>query len=128
MSSCSLPAASQSSQLQTAKQWLSDKDESFLPLIILFQAREAPYPASLFNKSATSMKPVTWWKGLSASSKIPDNFICLMIQLPSACASSSSIERGFSSFGLTTQLTWCRHSAEVSLLLQDVRGAEEYDY
>ena len=87
-------------QVEEAKSWLIAKNPEFLPTAIAFQVQAAPFPPSFFQPAALDMDILTWWSAVDASSKLPQGFLQLMLQLHSATASSASLERVFSSFGL----------------------------
>ena len=87
-------------QIEVAKGWLIERNESFLVPAISFQAQAEPFPASFFRAEARGLKPTTWWKGVAACTDLPQGFLALMNDLHTACASSASLERIFSSFGL----------------------------
>jgi hypothetical protein len=74
----------------------------FLPLIIKFQNKSAPFRSLMFSQEMTSnISPVEWWishKDLFGNNK--DEVVKIAKQLLGAVASSASVERIFSSFGL----------------------------
>ena len=79
------------------------------------------------------MNPVTWWKAVGAQCKdLPDGFIELMITLQSSVASSSSLERVFSTFGLV--MTKLRNklglekAQKLVFVYRILRGPAELDY
>jgi hypothetical protein len=119
-------------QKETAKTWLEQKDAAYLPTAIAFQAKAELFPPSFFTASATAMKAATWWKGIAASVTLPAGFAELMMQLHSATASSSSIERVFSSFGLIHTKLRNRLGIEKAQKLvfcyRMLRGAKELEY
>ena len=84
-------------QLELAHQWLLQKNPNYLAAAVAFETKSSPFPSSFFSLSV--MHPVVWWKGL-AKSELPEGFVDLIVSLQSACASSASIERIFSSFGI----------------------------
>lgn len=91
-------------QIESARVWANEKIPDCLPLIIAFEACELPFPSSYFSESARSTNPVTWWKGISKGFTEKDSpayeFINMAVVLHSCPASSASIERMFSNFGL----------------------------
>ncbi len=88
-------------QTEEAKKWITKKNPDFLSTVIAFEAQCAPLPASYFLPGATdNLSPLNWWKAVGKRAGLSDAFMRLMRQLHSAVASSSSIERVFSSFGL----------------------------
>ena len=110
-----------SQQIEMTKEWLASKDDQYLALVTAFQVQVEPFPSFFFKSTAVPMKPTIWWKSLSCSADIPANFIECMIQLHSACASSSSIERIFSNFGLVyskQKSSWFGKSKEACACVQ----------
>ena len=93
------------------------------------KSRSDPFPAAFFKVG--SFNPVTWWKGLKYAA-LPEGLVELMIQLHSACASSASIERIFSSFGLIHNKIRNRLGVEKAAKLvfyyRMLRGKEDLDY
>ena len=92
--------------LLTAKQqcdvseYLSSKDPSHVVTLSAFDAESSPFPQAYFNAGAIeSVKPDIWWRGMRRYG-VPDTFIDIAIQLLTSPASSASIERVFSSFGI----------------------------
>ena len=97
-------------QKESAKAWVTARDPTFLILTMAFQVKSAPFHLPSFflpevlGDEATKSKGVntiTWWKALAASVSLPPKFLDLMLQLHDASASSASMERIFSRFGLT---------------------------
>lgn len=88
-------------QVETVKTWLMEKNPDFLATAVAFQAEAHPFPQSYFQPGPRKLNPVTWWKAVSSkNADIPDSFLDLMLTLHTATASSSSLERIFSTFGL----------------------------
>ena len=79
------------------------------------------------------MDPVTCWKAIgSKCTDLPDGFVDLMVTLQSATASSASLERVFSSFGLI--MTKLRNrlglakAQKLVFVYRMLRGPKESDY
>ena len=86
-------------QLASVNDYLSSRDDSYIATLIAFDAKANAFPAVYFNDSATSIRPEIWWKGMK-SYCISDGFIDIATHLLTSPASSASIERVFSSFGV----------------------------
>lgn len=116
-------------QDEAVNMWLSDRDPTYVAAAISFGAKETPFPASFFQ--ATALHPVTWWKGLQRVA-LPAGFVDLMIQLHTACASSASIERVFSTFGQIHNKLRNRLGVEKATKLvfcyRMLRGPKDIDY
>lgn len=116
-------------QKETAHSWLLEKSPDYLCTAIAFETKSSPFPPSFFQVSHLS--PVTWWRGLQ-SYPLPTGFIPLMVQLHSACASSASIERVFSSFGLIHSKLRNRlgvqKASKLVLCYRMLRGTQELEY
>lgn len=119
-------------QIEEAKIWLKEKNPEFLTTVISFEAQDAPFPASYFDPGATEAPPLSWWKGIDKRCSLPSGFMQLMKQLHTAVASSSSIERVFSSYGLIqTKLRNRLGNDKASKLVfchRLLRGSQEIDY
>ena len=117
---------------ETAREWLGDHNSEFLAAAIAFQAEASPYPKSFFLPAARTMKPVTWWQAVGVNSVLPDGFVDLMVTLHEASASSASLERIFSSFGLVMTKLRNRLGLEKAQKLvfcyRMLRGPTELDY
>lgn len=87
---------------EIARQWLHDNiDSTFLPLVIAFQAESSPYPKSFFSESVKyTIGPDVWWAAMKKINDIDLKFVEFTLHLMNCCASSSSIERLFSKFGI----------------------------
>ena len=120
--------------VETAKNWLMELNPDFLLAVISFQAEADPYPKSFFQPKARTMMPSTWWIAVGNSCKqlLPDGFVELMVSLHVATASSASLERIFSSFGLViTKLRNRLGLAKAQKLVfcyRMLRGPRELDY
>ena len=116
-------------QREVANNWLLQKNPEYLGTAIAFQSQDAPFPPSYFK--ATNLPPMTWWKALSFIA-LPTGFLDLMLQLHSASASSASIERIFSSFGLIHNKVRNRLGVEKATKLvfcyRMLRGRLELDF
>lgn len=84
-------------QHEKAFEWIADKATEYLAVAVAFENKSTPFPSYIFK--TTSLHPATWWRALRRSA-VPDGFIDLLVSLQTACASSASIERVFSSFSL----------------------------
>lgn len=73
-----------------------------LPLIIKFQAKASPFMESFFHESVvTEVSAHEWWKSQKeAIDAVNTDVFSIIEQLLTAQASSASVERIFSSFGL----------------------------
>jgi hypothetical protein len=88
---------------EMARQWLHDNiDPKFLPLVMIaFQAESSPYPKSFFSESVKhTVGPDVWWAAMKKIKGINVEFVEFTMHLMNCCASSSSIERIFSKFGI----------------------------
>lgn len=96
------------------------------------RAQADPFPATFFQPAAQEMKLTTWWTAVKASMDLPQGFLDLMLQLHSACASSASLERVFSSFGLVQSKLRNRLGMQKAQKLvfcyRMLRGVSELDY
>ena len=119
-------------QIEEAKIWLKEKNPEFLNTVISFEAQDSPFPASYFDPGATEAPPLSWWKSIDKRCALPSGFMQLMKQLHTAVASSSSIERVFSSYGLIqTKLRNRLGNDKASKLVfchRLLRGPQEIDY
>ena len=118
--------------VETAKDWLMELNPEYLAAAISFQAEATPYPKSFFQPAARTMKPDTWWKTVGESCVLPDGFVDLMITLHVATASSASLERIFSTFGLViTKLRnrlGLQKAQKLVFCYRMLRGPTELDY
>ena len=120
--------------VETAKNWLMELNPDFLIAALSFQAEADPYPKSFFQPKARTMMPSTWWTAVGNSCKqlLPDGFVELMVTLHVATASSASLERIFSSFGLV--ITKLRNklgltrAQKLVFCYRMLRGPRELDY
>lgn len=85
---------------EQAEEWLRTRKPDFIPLFLSFLAKDAPFPASRFDQHALQTPAATWWRAMSRTPGIDASFAELAVQLVSIPASSASIERIFSTFGL----------------------------
>ncbi|XP_065684897.1 uncharacterized protein LOC124809933 isoform X2 [Hydra vulgaris] len=94
------------SQEEEAEEWLNEVYPEFMPGYYVFKLKDANcFPTYLFNNSVKSTTSATnWWRIIemkeSKSSKLPANFAKFLRQLHTCPASTGSIERFFSSFGI----------------------------
>jgi len=120
-------------QVEVAKGWLLTKGDDYLGAAIAFQAKAPPFPESFFQAAARLLSPVTWWKAVgNQCHDLPDGFVDLMVALQSACASSASLERVFSTFGLV--MTKLRNrlglakAQKLVFIYRMLRGPSELEY
>lgn len=117
---------------ESAREWLAEHNLEFLAAAISFQAEALPYPRSFFMAAARTMDPVTWWQAVGANSILPDGFMDLMVSLHQASASSASLERIFSSFGLVmTKLRnrlGIQKAQKLVFCYRMLRGPSELEY
>jgi len=90
-------------QQEQARQWIADHRPDLLPVVLCFAAEGEPYPQSYFAPQVISnMDPAGWWKSLQRVTKQKElqELADIMVHLLSCPASSASVERVFSSFGI----------------------------
>lgn len=84
--------------LETVKEFYPDSD--LLPLIVKYLARSEPFTDIMFdNNILKNVKPLDWWKSQQNIPIIQKEFQ-IFRQLFCAAASSASVERIFSTFGM----------------------------
>ena len=76
---------------------LSTMYPEMIPTYLSLLAQIDPFPKLRFWEEAQQVSSTIWWKSLTGS-KVSEKFIELAIRLVSAPASSTSIERIFSTF------------------------------
>lgn len=77
---------------------LAATNESFVPIVMKYQAKAAPFNSYRFITTAVNeVDPLSWWKLIPVSNA---EFTSWVTQLMTAVNSSASIERVFSTFGL----------------------------
>ncbi|KAI6651906.1 Transposase [Oopsacas minuta] len=116
-------------QQEEARCLLIQLNASLLPQLYQFQAKEAPFPASIFE-CTDALDPVTWWKAIKKSKNlVADEFCDIAINLLILPSSSASIERIFSNFGLIqTELRTRLGIDKASKLVacyRELRGCQE---
>lgn len=90
-------------QQEQARQWISDRRPDLLPFVISFAGEGEPYPHSFFAPQViSSLDSVDWWKSLRRVTKRPEiqELADIVVHLLSCPASSASVERVFSNFGI----------------------------
>ena len=116
-------------QRQDAYQWLAEKNAEYVTAAIQFDTKSSPYPSSFFT--ATGTNPTVWWRGLHWV-KLPKGFVETVANLQSAKASSASIERVLSSFGLIYTPSCMRNRLGIDkaskLCYRMLRGNDDLDY
>ncbi len=86
-------------EVNNAMEYTNEKFPFLAPVIMKFQAKSSPFHAFKFSDSVTKcMSAVEWWR--SHSNVLDSDVISAAQQLLSAVASSSGVERVFSSYGI----------------------------
>lgn len=93
-----LSAAEKSECLLFAKEKYS---QSVMPTLMKFQAKSEPFHQFLFDSDIVNkVNPIDWWKSQIENDGFEKNILGMISQLFTAQASSASVERIFSTFGL----------------------------
>lgn len=105
-----------------AEQWIISKNPDFLPFLMAFKIKDNDfYPSSMFRKEVLELSALKWWQILKQKNnkthKFPDEFLEFMIGLMSCPASSASIERMFSTYGLVWSKLRNRLGSERAFML-----------
>jgi hypothetical protein len=90
-------------QQEEARNWIIGRKPELLPFVIGFHDDGELYPRSFFAPQVVAkLDPVGWWKSMKRATKVQDiqELADVMTHLLSCPASSASVERVFSSFGL----------------------------
>jgi len=91
-------------QQEEARVWITGRNPELLPFVLSFGEDDSDqYPGSFFQPDVVAkLDPVSWWKSMKRATKRPEieALADVMIHLLSSPASSASVERVFSSFGL----------------------------
>ena len=89
-------SAKQRTEAETA---LIELHPELITIYMKFLAQEDPFPPNRFSDTAKSVPPIVWWKSLRGLNIEPEfiDFVCGLISAP---ASSASLERYFSTFGM----------------------------
>lgn len=94
-------------EVNTALEWVNEKYPSLLSLILKFRTECAPFPKYMFSSSAIEVGPLTWWQSMGINKGCDDiqnrnleELINITNALFTTSASSASVERIFSSFGM----------------------------
>jgi len=85
-------------QLDTASEWITIKDPSFIALLINYQAQASPFPSTFSTNVATKLSPINWWKACRYNG-VPIDFLELAVKLLSRPASSARSGQIFTNFG-----------------------------
>lgn len=118
-------------QTESARNWIKQRDVSYISPVISFEAQAAPYPSSFWSASATSMDSCIWWRAMTKVN-FPPGFVDLMIRLQKLPASSASVERVFSNF--STNQTKLRNrlgiekAGKLVFCYRMLRGSVEFEY
>lgn len=90
-------------QREQAYTYLSKNNAEFIPFVMALLAESTPFPKYVFGSQFKNTAPMVWWKGIVMDDSAWPNkkdFLSLCEQLLTATASTASLERTFSSFGL----------------------------
>lgn len=90
-------------QREQAYSYLSKINGEFVPFVMALLAESTPFPKYVFGFQFKNTAPMVWWKGIVMDDSTWPNkkdFLSLCEQLLTATASTASLERTFSSFGL----------------------------
>jgi hypothetical protein len=108
----------------SAEEWLEEKNPEFVGLLFKFKLGDREvFPKQMFSETLKEMSPSEWWKIMkdkaTRSSKTPvtADFCAFLASLHSCPASSASIERWFSTFGLVWSKLRNRLGAEKAMKL-----------
>ena len=82
-----------------ANAYIESLGDDLIPETVKFIAKEPPNSASLFEASYLKVDPISWWKS-GKRLGFSESLIKVAVSLCSAVASSSGLERHFSSLGL----------------------------
>ena len=86
-------------EMNMAMEYANEKYQALVPIIMKFQARSPPFQSFKFTEPVTkTMSATEWWE--SHAGFIDSDILSAVYQLMTAVASSSGVERVFSSFGL----------------------------
>ena len=105
---------------------MEERDPEFLGLLFKFKLRDREvFPKQMFSDSLKEISPSEWWTIMKdktsrcSSNQTPDsvNFCTFLASLHSCPASSASIERWFSTFGLVWSKLRNRLGAEKAMKL-----------
>ncbi|XP_039313531.1 uncharacterized protein LOC120356871 isoform X1 [Solenopsis invicta] len=91
------------SELEEAgRTWLSEEVSSdFLLLLIKFRLKISPFPNSFFHdQMREQLSSIQWWEALLKTNTVNLKFCEFSLHLQKCVASSASIERIFSNFGI----------------------------
>ncbi|MEO0901481.1 MAG: hAT transposon family protein [Bacteroidota bacterium] len=120
-------------QLEQAHELVMEQDPDFMADVMAFNAQERPYLKTMFVPSAINVAGNIWWKSVSKTCHgVNPEFCKLAMQLLSFPASSASIERIFSNFGLVETKLRNRlglgTAAKLVSCYRHLRGAIELDW
>ena len=86
-------------ELNTSMEFANEKYPKLVPIIMKFQAKSLPFQTFKFAESVTkTLTAIEWWD--SHSAMLESDVLLTVRQLLTAIASSSGVERVFSSYGL----------------------------
>lgn len=122
-------------QQEEARNWIAHRRPELLPSVIRFSGQDELYPCSFFSPQVVAkLDAVTWWKNLKRVSKHNDiqELADVVIHLHSCPASSASVERVFSSFGIVHNKLRNRlgveRAAKLVFCYRMLRGSVSDDY
>lgn len=124
-------------QKESAHKYLTEKYPDSISLLIAYEAEAAPFPSIYFTESGKNTCPVTWWTAVGKTLELEGkgyskdclDYIKVLLSCP---ASSASIERIFSNFGLIHSKLRNRlgvnTAAKLVMCYRMLRGPKELDY
>lgn len=122
-------------QKESARSYLTERYPESISLLIAYEAEATPFPGTYFTETGKNMNPITWWTAIEKSfvSDVHSKECCkFIIQLLSCPASSASIERMFSNFGVIHSKLRNRlgmnTTAKLVMCYRMLRGPVELDY
>lgn len=88
-----------SEEMNITMEYANEKYATLVPVIMKFQAKSPPFQAFKFTESVTkTLTAIEWWD--SHTAMLDSDILLSVRQLLTAVASSSGVERVFSSYGL----------------------------
>lgn len=86
-------------QIEIGMEFIAGSYSEVMAEVLAFRAKATPFKSYLFSENTLkSTKPIIWWKAFGNS--ISSDCLMMVNQLFTAVASTASVERNFSSFGL----------------------------
>lgn len=89
-------------QKEEAYAFIASKNLNFLPFVMALTSKSFPFPKYMFGPQFRNTNPLVWWNSLYITSwpTEKEDFIKFYEKLLTAIASTASLERYFSTFGL----------------------------